>query len=79
MDWDSLGFGLIPTDYMYMMKCSQDGRFSEGEVKRFGNIELNPSAGVLNYGQVGFSNTSSLSFITYFIRESFAMRNTCNL
>lgn len=51
MDWDSLGFALIPTDYMYMMKCSQDGRFSNGELKRFGNIELNPSAGVLNYGQ----------------------------
>lgn len=52
IDWDNLGFGLQPTDYMYIMKCTRDGSFSKGELKRFGNIELNPSAGVLNYGQV---------------------------
>ncbi|KAL0543172.1 hypothetical protein IC582_018261 [Cucumis melo] len=51
LDWDNLGFGIIPTDYMYVMKCSQGGNFSNGELKRFGNIELSPSAGVLNYGQ----------------------------
>ncbi|MFQ6659123.1 hypothetical protein Gotur_028138 [Gossypium turneri] len=51
IEWDNLGFGLLPTDYMYMMKCSQGGKFSKGELQRFGNIELNPSAGVLNYGQ----------------------------
>lgn len=52
IDWDNLGFGLQPTDYMYIMKCPLGGTFSKGELKRFGNIELNPSAGVLNYGQV---------------------------
>ncbi|KAF5738073.1 branched-chain-amino-acid aminotransferase 3 chloroplastic isoform X1 [Tripterygium wilfordii] len=51
IDWDNLGFGFIPTDYMYMMKCAQGGNFSKGELQRFGNIELSPSAGVLNYGQ----------------------------
>ncbi|XP_022133239.1 branched-chain amino acid aminotransferase 2, chloroplastic [Momordica charantia] len=51
IDWDNLGFGIIPTDYMYVMKCSQGGNFAKGELQRFGNIELNPSAGVLNYGQ----------------------------
>ncbi|XP_022775075.1 branched-chain amino acid aminotransferase 2, chloroplastic-like isoform X2 [Durio zibethinus] len=51
IEWDNLGFGFIPTDYMYMMKCTQGGNFSKGELQRFGNIELNPSAGVLNYGQ----------------------------
>ncbi|KAH1082510.1 hypothetical protein J1N35_022271 [Gossypium stocksii] len=51
IEWGNLGFGLLPTDYMYMMKCSQGGNFSKGELQRFGNIELNPSAGVLNYGQ----------------------------
>lgn len=51
LDWDNLGFGFLPTDYMYVMKCSQGGNFSKGELQRFGNIELNPSAGVLNYGQ----------------------------
>ncbi|XP_023543213.1 branched-chain amino acid aminotransferase 2, chloroplastic-like [Cucurbita pepo subsp. pepo] len=51
LDWDNLGFGIIPTDYMYVMKCPRGGSFSNGELKRFGNIELSPSAGVLNYGQ----------------------------
>ncbi|KAG8384233.1 hypothetical protein BUALT_Bualt04G0096600 [Buddleja alternifolia] len=51
IDWDNLGFGLMTTDYMYIMKCAQGEAFSSGELKRFGNIELNPSAGILNYGQ----------------------------
>ncbi|XP_068467213.1 branched-chain amino acid aminotransferase 2, chloroplastic isoform X1 [Phaseolus vulgaris] len=51
IEWDNLGFGIQPTDYMYVMKCAQGGTFSKGELKRFGNIELNPSAGILNYGQ----------------------------
>ncbi|XP_031275200.1 branched-chain amino acid aminotransferase 2, chloroplastic isoform X1 [Pistacia vera] len=51
IDWDNLGFSFLPTDYMYVMKCSRDGNFSKGELQRFGNIELSPSAGVLNYGQ----------------------------
>ena len=52
MDWDNLGFALTPADYMYVMKCSKDGEFTKGELSRFGNIQLSPSAGVLNYGQV---------------------------
>ncbi|XP_055804741.1 branched-chain amino acid aminotransferase 2, chloroplastic-like [Solanum dulcamara] len=51
IDWDNLGFGFMPTDYMYSMKCSQGENFSKGELQRFGNIELSPSAGILNYGQ----------------------------
>lgn len=51
IDWDSLGFALMPTDYMYVMKCTRSQTFSKGELQRFGNIELSPSAGVLNYGQ----------------------------
>ncbi|KAH1086181.1 hypothetical protein GYH30_017925 [Glycine max] len=51
IEWDNLGFGLQPTDYMYIMKCTRGGTFSKGELQRFGNIELNPSVGVLNYGQ----------------------------
>ncbi|KAL1820284.1 hypothetical protein ACET3Z_015153 [Daucus carota] len=51
IDWDNLGFGFLPTDYMYMMKCAQGETFKDGELQRFGNIELSPSAGILNYGQ----------------------------
>lgn len=52
IDWDKLGFGLTPTDYMYVMKCSRDEEFTEGQLIPYGNIELSPAACVLNYGQV---------------------------
>ncbi|CAL4938375.1 unnamed protein product [Urochloa decumbens] len=54
IDWDNLGFGLTPTDYMYVMRSSPEdlgGGFSRGELCRYGNIELSPSSGVLNYAQ----------------------------
>ncbi|XP_064984429.1 branched-chain amino acid aminotransferase 2, chloroplastic-like isoform X1 [Musa acuminata AAA Group] len=51
LDWDNLGFALFPTDYMYMMKCSQNGMFSKGELLRYGPLELSPSSGALHYGQ----------------------------
>lgn len=56
IDWDNLSFNFTPTDYMYSMKCSQGESFSKGELQRFGNIELSPSAGILNYGQVSSLN-----------------------
>ncbi|CAL9149255.1 unnamed protein product [Musa hybrid cultivar] len=51
INWDDLGFGHVPTDYMYVMRCSRVDKFSSGVLNRYGNIELSPSAGVLNYGQ----------------------------
>ncbi|XP_017216063.1 branched-chain amino acid aminotransferase 2, chloroplastic [Daucus carota subsp. sativus] len=51
IDWDNLGFTFVPTDYMYVMKCDDGENFTNGELQRFGNIELSPCAGVLNYGQ----------------------------
>ncbi|CDY53833.1 BnaA09g57250D [Brassica napus] len=50
MDWDNLGFALTPADYMYVMKCSKDGEFTKGELSRFGNIQLSPSAGAIYEG-----------------------------
>ncbi|PKA58128.1 Branched-chain-amino-acid aminotransferase 5, chloroplastic [Apostasia shenzhenica] len=52
INWDNIGFGLVPTDYMYIAKCAKGGTFIEGELKPFGPIQLSPSAGILNYGQV---------------------------
>ncbi|KAJ0009857.1 hypothetical protein Pint_34232 [Pistacia integerrima] len=52
VDWDNLGFGLTTTDYMYIMKCSMKENFSRGHLTNYGNIEISPSAGVLNYGQM---------------------------
>ncbi|KAL8128459.1 hypothetical protein V2J09_017614 [Rumex salicifolius] len=51
VDWDNLGFGLVQTDFMYSMKCSRDADFVGGQICPYRNIELNPAAAVLNYGQ----------------------------
>lgn len=51
INWDGLGFHLVPTDYMYTMKSSIDGHFTDGKLDPYGNIQLSPCAGVLNYGQ----------------------------
>lgn len=77
-DWDSLGFGLMPTDYMYIMKCSKDEKFERGQMSRYGNIELSPSAGVLNYGQVpsSFSLGIKIQSIAYDFWYHF--RKCCN-
>ncbi|KAJ0076664.1 hypothetical protein Patl1_35625 [Pistacia atlantica] len=36
---------------MYIMKCSMKENFLRGHLTNYGNIEISPSAGVLNYGQ----------------------------
>lgn len=59
IDWNNLGFGLMPTDYMYVIKCGRDDEFKQGQLSRYGNIELSPSAGVLNYGQGLFEGTKA--------------------
>ncbi|KAA8538252.1 hypothetical protein F0562_027925 [Nyssa sinensis] len=59
IDWNNLGFGLMPTDYMYTMKCTQDDNFEQGQLSPYGNIELSPSAGVLNYAQGLFEGTKA--------------------
>jgi hypothetical protein len=51
-NWDTLGFQPVPTDFMYIMSCSSDGVFTNGELVPYGPIQLSPAAGVLNYGQV---------------------------
>ncbi|VVA15575.1 PREDICTED: branched-chain-amino-acid [Prunus dulcis] len=51
MKWDELEFGVIPTDYMYIMKCSNGDNFSQGHLAPYGKIELSPFSGILNYGQ----------------------------
>ncbi|GMH16485.1 hypothetical protein Nepgr_018326 [Nepenthes gracilis] len=60
MDWDNLGFGLVPTDYMYVMNCSKDEHFVRGRLNHYGNIELSPCSAVLNYGQGIFEGMKAL-------------------
>ncbi|XP_069142863.1 branched-chain-amino-acid aminotransferase 2, chloroplastic-like isoform X2 [Solanum lycopersicum] len=60
VDWDKLGFGFTPTDYMYITKsCDVAGNFKQGQLNGYDNIQLSPSAGVLNYGQGLFEGTKA--------------------
>ncbi|XP_052484954.1 branched-chain-amino-acid aminotransferase 2, chloroplastic isoform X3 [Gossypium raimondii] len=51
MEWEKLGFGPVSTDFMYSMKCCEDGNFVQGNLTHYGNIQFSPFAAVLNYGQ----------------------------
>ncbi|CAM9002630.1 unnamed protein product [Rhodiola kirilowii] len=51
IDWENIGFGLVNTDYMYVAKFTTADPVFKGQLQRFGNIEVSPAAGVLNYGQ----------------------------
>ena len=59
LDWDSLGFNLIPTRSMYSAMCCEGENWSNGSLIPFGNIELSPAAVVLNYGQGVFEGTKA--------------------
>ncbi|KAL8490235.1 hypothetical protein ACS0TY_025950 [Phlomoides rotata] len=61
IDWDNVGFNFKQTDYMYVNKRGKDeDEFTEGQICRFGNIELTPFAGILNYGQVSSFISNSI-------------------
>ncbi|XP_031392005.1 branched-chain amino acid aminotransferase 2, chloroplastic-like [Punica granatum] len=51
INWDKLGFDLIPADYMYMMTCCDGETFSNGALRPYQKLELHPSSAILNYGQ----------------------------
>ena len=51
VDWDSLTFSLTQTDYMYVANCELGGVWEPGEIIPYGNLSIDPAAGVLNYGQ----------------------------
>ncbi|POO03756.1 Branched-chain amino acid aminotransferase II [Trema orientale] len=59
VDWENIGFGVVPTDYMYVMKCSKNENFERGQLNPYGNIEISPAAGVLNYGQGLYEGTKA--------------------
>lgn len=52
-DWESFGgFGLKSTEFMYLQKCEAGKDWQPGSIVPYGPLLLDPSAGVLNYGQV---------------------------
>lgn len=53
IDWGSLGFGYIKTDYRYVSDY-KDGKWDDGRLTTDENIVLNECAGVLQYAQTVF-------------------------
>ena len=51
IDWDKLTFSLTPTDTMYVATTTAEDPWMPGDLRTYGNIEISPAAGVLNYGQ----------------------------
>ncbi len=53
IDWSSLGFGYVKTDYRYVSNF-KDGRWDEGTLSTDEMVVLHESAGVLQYAQTCF-------------------------
>ena len=53
IDWSSLGFGYVQTDYRYVSKF-KDGAWDAGELTTDPNVTLNECAGVFQYAQTVF-------------------------
>lgn len=53
IDWQSLGFGYMKTDYRYVANF-KDGKWDVGELSTDSNVVINESAGVLQYAQTCF-------------------------
>lgn len=53
IDWSSLGFGYMKTDYRYVSNY-KNGEWDNGELTTDANVVLNESAGVLQYAQTCF-------------------------
>jgi branched-chain amino acid aminotransferase len=59
IDFYSMGFNFIETRSMFVSDY-KDGKWDEGRVVPFGNIEISPAACVLNYGQGIFEGMKAL-------------------
>ena len=53
IDWSSLGFGYINTDYRYVSNY-KDGKWDDGRLTEENTVVINESAGVLQYAQTCF-------------------------
>lgn len=53
IDWSSLGFGYVKTDYRYVSNF-KDGKWDEGTLTTDNTVTLHESAGVLQYAQTCF-------------------------
>ncbi len=59
IDFYNLGFKFIETKMMFVSDY-KNGKWDEGELVPFGNIEISPAACALNYGQTFFEGMKAL-------------------
>ena len=50
LDWDNLSFSLNPTRSMYIATCDEKGDWEKGRLVPYGDVQISPASGVLNYG-----------------------------
>ena len=63
IDWGSLGFGYIKTDWRYVSNY-KDGAWDEGKITEDENILLNESACVLQYAQTCFEGMKAYETVS---------------
>ena len=62
IDWDSLGFGYMQTDYRYVSNY-KDGKWDDGVLTEDANIVLNECACVLQYAQTCFEGMKAYTTV----------------
>ena len=51
IDWNNLSFQAITTKSIFLAKCNDGEKWDNGNLVPYGDLEIPPTAGVLNYGQ----------------------------
>lgn len=54
MDWDKLGFKVVPTKTMFVARTDENLQWKPGSLVPYGPLEIHPASGAVNYGQCGF-------------------------
>ena len=62
IDWSSLGFGYVKTDYRYISNF-KDGKWDDGVLSTDETVTLNESAGVLQYAQTCFEGMKAYTTV----------------
>ncbi|MGN0165790.1 MAG: branched-chain amino acid aminotransferase [Lachnospiraceae bacterium] len=62
IDWSSLGFGYVPTDYRFVSNY-KNGAWDEGGIITDSNIVLNECAGVFQYAQTIFEGLKAYTTV----------------
>ena len=50
VDWDNIGFGRFYSDHMFMADC-ENGKWKNGQILPFQNLEFSPAMSSIHYGQ----------------------------